>query len=103
MRGEMASATDYTTALDGYLANADFAEVGSATKAKAAATYARKLMVLTPAMQGLGNDAPEIRYDMATLKALRDEAQSYADASPSTTTPGTGGSVLHADLRSFRE
>lgn len=91
-------ATTFDEARDAYLDNADYAEAGSVSKARAFVTACRRLKVLLPRVSAENGSRAE--FDPQQLQKELEAAQGYVDSNPED--GDSTGSVALADLRSFR-
>lgn len=91
-------ATTFEEAHEAYLDNADYAEAGSVSKARAFVTACRRLKVLLPRVSAENGSRSE--FDPQQLQNELAAAQSFVDSNPDES--DRTGSVALADLRSFR-
>lgn len=92
--------SDFTDARTAYLANADYAETGSAVKAAAFVTACRKLIVLLPTATQEGESSSGFGGNLSQLRAEIDKAEGWLAAN--STAPSVGG-VVHASFENFRD
>lgn len=91
--------SDFTDARAAYLANADYAETASVTKAKAFITACRKLIALLPTETASAEN--RTRSD-ENLRQLREEIKG-AQQWLATNAVSTGGGVVHTSFENFRD
>lgn len=95
--------SEFSDATAAYLANADYAEVGSATKARSFVTACRKLILL--ASTEIQKDNNRQRYDenLRQFRAEIDKAEQWLSSSAASSATGGGnGGVLHTSFEDFR-
>lgn len=89
--------SDYSDARDAYLANADYAESASTSKARAFITACRKLIVLLPSEVAGGSSRTRADENLRQFRAEMEQAQRWLASS------GTSGGVVHASFENFRD
>lgn len=98
--------TTLAEALDAYDTNADYAEVGSASKCAAFITACRRL--LSPGVSPKrnvhgGRGAEEIELDLTVIQEQLRDAQRWLQANPSASAGGAASAVTHVDFTGFRD
>lgn len=97
----MALDAEIAAARTAYLANADFEETASVTKAKTFITACRKLLAVPiTRTANAGRDGNELELNPELLAKMLDEARRWLAAEIAAT---TGTSVIHADFTNFRQ
>ncbi len=90
----MATYTTLAEAETAYLANADYAETASATKAKLFSAACRALLLLLPSRARQGDT--ETQYDPGTIRQEMSMAIQYANDAEG------GGSLVDVSFEEFR-
>jgi hypothetical protein len=90
--------SDYSDARDVYLANADYAEKGSANKAAAFVTACRKMIVLLPSEVQGGTSRTKADENLRQLREEMEQAQRWLASN------GTNSVVVvHPSFANFRD
>jgi len=91
----MATYSTLAEAQTAYLANADWAETGSSTKAKTFVSACRALLLLMPTQAAQGDVSTQ--FDIKQIAAQMDAAQQYVND-----TVAGGGGMVDTSFEDFR-